>query len=86
MIMRDLPPPLAEIGHSWDLLPSNAERLLGLPRDAILALAHANQVRISIMRVPGRKREYWLVSIPDLVRCIESGVRALPRLEQGRAS
>jgi hypothetical protein len=86
MIMRELPPPLAEIGHSWDLLPTKAERLLGLPRDAILALAQASQVRISIIQVPGRKREYWLVSIPDLVRCIESGVRALPLLEQGRGA
>jgi hypothetical protein len=85
MITREAPPPLAEIGKSWDLLPTQTERLLGLRRDLIWALAEAGKVRISVLRIPGRKREYLLVSLADLVACIESSVRSASEIEtQGR--
>jgi hypothetical protein len=86
MTAREAPLPLAEIGKSWDLLPTQAERLLGLRRDLILALAEAGKVRISVLRIPGRKREYLLVSLADLVACIESSVRSSNEIETGRVS
>ena len=81
MIMPEEPPPLAEIGKSWDLLPTQTERLNGLRRDLILALAEAGKVRISVLRIPGRKREYLLVSLADLVACIESSIRSSSEME-----
>jgi hypothetical protein len=81
MIMREATPPLSEIGKSWDLLPTQTERLLGLRRELILALAEADKVRISVLRIPGRKREYLLVSLADLVACIESSVRSASEIE-----
>jgi hypothetical protein len=86
MIRREAPPPLAEIGKSWDLLPTQTERLNGLQRDAILALAKAGKVRISVLRIPGRKREYLLVSLADLLAYIESSVRTSNEIEAGRVS
>lgn len=86
MITRDQRPPLAEIGKSWELLPTQTERLLGLRSDLILALAKAGKVRISVLRIPGRKREYQLVSLADLVGYIESSVRASSEIETGRVS
>jgi hypothetical protein len=86
MIMREAPPPLSEIGKSWDLLPTQAERLLGLRRDLILALAEAGKVRISVLRIPGRKREYLLVSLADLLAYIETSVRSSSEIETGRSS
>jgi hypothetical protein len=86
VITPEAQPPLAEIGKSWDLLPTQAERLLGLRSDAILALADAGKVRISVLRVPGRKREYLLVSLVDLVGYIESSVRRSSEIETRRAS
>jgi hypothetical protein len=69
-----------------DLLPTQTERLLGLRRDLILALAEAGKVRISVLRIPGRKREYWLVSLDDLVAYIESSVQSSSEMETGRVS
>jgi hypothetical protein len=81
MIRREAPPPLAEIGKSWDLLPTQTERLNGLGRDLILALAEAGKVRIAVLRIPGRKREYLLVSLTDLVGYIEQSVRSSSEIE-----
>ena len=86
MTAREAPLPLAEIGKSWDLLPTQTERLNGLQRDAILALAKAGKVRISVLRIPGRKREYLLVSLADLLAYIESSVRSSNEIETGRVS
>jgi hypothetical protein len=85
MTAREAPLPLAEIGKSWDLLPTQTERLLGLRRDLILALAEAGKVRISVLRIPGRKRQYLLVSLTDLVGYIEQSVRSSSQIEIGRA-
>jgi hypothetical protein len=85
MMMREAPP-LAEIGKSWDLLPTQTERLLGLRRDLILALAEAGKVRISVLRIPGRKREYLLVNLADLVGCIESSVRSSSEIDTEKES
>jgi hypothetical protein len=85
MITREAPPPLVEIGKSWDLLPTQTERLNGLRRDLILALAKAGKVRISVVRIPGRKREYLLVSLTDLIGYIEQSVRSSSQIETGRA-
>jgi hypothetical protein len=86
MLTREAPPPLAEIGKSWDLLPTQTERLLGLRRDLILALASAGKVRISVLRIPGRKREYQLVSLTDLVGYIEQSVRSSSEIETKEGS
>jgi len=88
MITREAPPPLVEIGKSWDLLPTQTERPLGLRRDLILALAEAGKVRISVLRIPGRRREHLLVSLADLVGYIERSVRSSSKIgtEEGRVS
>jgi hypothetical protein len=85
MITREAPPPLVEIGKSWEMLPTQTERLNGLRRDLILALAKAGKVRISVVRIPGRKREYLLVSLTDLIGYIEQSVRSSSQIETGRA-